>query len=684
MNRIIIILIVILAYFSVQAQDEETFKVYSKFEDGKVHLKIQALEAGLWYLIKENGYIVERKVLSDDQGYEMLTDNPVRPLSAEKMADLATKDPYISELKTILYDLEEGVEPDRTDFPSMENKEQEIKGRMFLHFYLSCMSELSSEASGLHYIDESVKANEEYLYRIRLADNQNVSVRQEISTFTESLYSLPELQTQGLDKTVRMNWLHKAFQDRYIAYRVEKSTNKENWQYLGESPIIYNKDVSEGPEDLDPGYIYEGDSLKENYKTYYYRLIAIDFFGSQRGPGKAQAVQGRDLAAPAQPQNVHADYQEDGKVAISWEYPETSAVGDLTGFHVGVAEHPQGPFRPVNDKAVPISERSYIHANPKVDGKNFYVVTALDTAGNFQHSLTAYAVIPDSTPPKIPVRLAGTADTSGVVTLHWQMGKEKDLIGYRVFRANMMDHEYLQLTSAPLADTVFKDTITLKTLTKKVYYKVVAVDDNFNHSGFSRALEVDRPDIIPPVAPDIKLVTKNQNKVNIKWVPSSSRDAEESILLRNTGNGWNAIDGFALSINSYTDSPQLEDGIVQYALLAKDASGLYSDTSDIRAVRFIKFYQVDAIDGLQAAYNEEEQQVELKWNFPGDEGYFIIYRGSKDKGLRMYETAGSDQMRFIDKRITQGASYDYAVQVKREDGKTSPLSENISIAIEGE
>ena len=66
----------------------------------------------------------------------------------------------------------------------------------------------------------------------------------------------------------------------------------------------------------------------------------------------------------------------------------------------------------------------------------------------------------------------------------------------------------------------------------------------------------------------------NQKKVHIKWAPSSSRDVEENILLRNSGSGWTAIGSFDASRKSYTDSPQKDDGTVQYALVAKDASGL--------------------------------------------------------------------------------------------------------------
>ena len=50
----------------------------------------------------------------------------------------------------------------------------------------------------------------------------------------------------------------------------------------------------------------------------------------------------------------------------------------------------------------------------------------------------------------------------------------------------------------------------------------------------------------------------------------------------------------------------------------------------------------------------------------------------------MYETTDLKELSFTDKRIIRGTRYEYAIQVKRDDGKTSPLSENITIATEGE
>src|SRR5690606_38657836 len=121
-----------------------------------------------------------------------------------------------------------------------------------------------------------------------------------------------------------------------------------------------------------------------------------------------------------------------------------------------------------------------------------------------------------------PTGLTGKIDTNGIVTLRWAMGREPDLMGYRVFMANAPDHEFTNLSPAPFADTTWTDTITLKTLTKRICYKVVAVDRNFNHSAMSAMLTLTKPDIIPPVAPVFSGYSVTDGTVMLKFVPSSS------------------------------------------------------------------------------------------------------------------------------------------------------------------
>ncbi|WP_291856135.1 hypothetical protein [Marinilabilia sp.] len=666
------------------AQENQSFGLFSKYEEGKVYLKIQPLEGRAWYLGKTNGYVIERREAGSESAFQQIIESPLLPLPAEEMEALSGDFPFVGELKAILYDMETGAQADDTNFAAVEAKEEELEGRLFLHFYLSAMSEAASEASGLQFVDHSVEPGRSYVYRVQIAEEDQYSNQKEVNTFRETTYTIPELNLTGLDKAVRINWHHKSFKNKYIAYRLERSTNGRDWEYLGDSPIVYNRRVAEDSEDLEFGYIYEGDSLSANYQPYYYRLTVMDFFGYSAGPGQSFEVMGRDLEPPVQPFNVEADFSPQEGMNITWDYPDETRVDDLEGFFIGTGASPNGPFDPLNQEVLPAESRSFVHSQPNQGGRNFYIVTAIDTSGNYKHSLPVYEIIPDSLAPAVPRELAGTIDSSGVVELHWPKGEEADLMGYRVFRANTSGHEYVQLTNEPLQDTLFTDSISLKTLTRHIFYKIVAVDNNFNHSDFSTPLKLNRPDIMVPVAPKIKDAQLKDGAVRIVWVPGTSRDTEADILLRQTDGVWDEIGVFEEGEETYTDPFPANQEYVHYAMLSRDESGLFSDTSQIRRVRKVEFYKVKPVEALTAVYNQENRQVELNWNHSGNEEvYYIIFRGDGEKGIRMYETAPGDRQAFSEKTLQPGQQYSYAVRVKREDGKTSPLSENVEVVVPG-
>jgi hypothetical protein len=75
------------------------------------------------------------------------------------------------------------------------------------------------------------------------------------------------------------------------------------------------------------------------------------------------------------------------------------------------------------------------------------------------------------------------------------------LLGYRVLWANDSTHEFSSRTNEIWMDTTFVDTVSLNTLTRNVYYRIVAVDTRYHHSAPSDILELVRPDVVPPVAP---------------------------------------------------------------------------------------------------------------------------------------------------------------------------------------
>lgn len=90
--------------------------------------------------------------------------------------------------------------------------------------------------------------------------------------------------------------------------------------------------------------------------------------------------------------------------------------------------------------------------------------------------------IPDTEPPKIPENFNGTIDQNGIVKLTWDTDTLDQLAGYRVYRTNQVNHDFVCLQQGYLSTNEFYDTLSLTTLTDEIYYAVCAVDISYNHS----------------------------------------------------------------------------------------------------------------------------------------------------------------------------------------------------------
>ena len=106
-------------------------------------------------------------------------------------------------------------------------------------------------------------------------------------------------------------------------------------------------------------------------------------------------------------------------------------------------------------------------------------------------------------PPEPPKDLSYEIDSTGKVNIKWALGEDEDLLGYHVYFTNNKRHYLHNVSHTVLQDTVFRDTFDLQSLTETGYYKVTALDFNYNVSEFSEWLEVIKPDIVPPSAPII-------------------------------------------------------------------------------------------------------------------------------------------------------------------------------------
>jgi fibronectin type 3 domain-containing protein len=421
------------------------------------------------------------------------------------------------------------------------------------------------------------------------------------------------------------------------------------------------------------------DSLPQNYQPYYYRIIGITPFGDLGKPTPPMLVMGMDKKAPEAPVGLKAENIRNNDVRLQWSKP--SQEPDFAGFLVGRSDNLNGPFLPLTLEVLSKNTTSYIDTAAIAWGTNYYVVSAVDTAGNAGNSMPAYVVMVDTLAPRKPLGLQGKIDTTGIVTLHWNLGKEPDLMGYLVYVANAADHTFAPVTPDFVADSTFSDSITLRSLTEKIYYRIVAFDKNRNPSPHSQILELKKPDKIPPVPAVFTGFQVTDTTVVMNWAPSSSVDLASQILYRREKGGeWLEYSKLTKAQNSYVDKKVKKQTWYEYSLVAVDDAGLVSEKSYPLNVRVYDSGVRKKIEGLSAIKSPDGKGIVLLWNYPVSEDCrLVIYRSFNNGGLLAYQSVPVDKASFVDKSIQKG-SYAYAIKAVYKDGGESPLTKPVQIS----
>ncbi|MDT8323073.1 MAG: fibronectin type III domain-containing protein, partial [Bacteroidota bacterium] len=292
-------------------------------------------------------------------------------------------------------------------------------------------------------------------------------------------------------------------------------------------------------------------------------------------------------------------------------------------------------------------------------------------------------LFPDSIPPAVPSGLHAAVDSSGVLRLAWSPNTEADLQGYRVFYANDPTHEFQQLTTKITTDTLFVDTLTLKTLSEEIYYKLTALDYNFNHSPFTEALMVEKPDIVPPSPPLIHAVEAMSHGVRVSWHRSPTSDAAAHLILRRpvSGGAWVPLDSLvSASVTSFADTTLQGTALYEYALRAYDDDGLPSPLSNVVRARALSPVRYAAPDNAVGIWDAERQEIRLRWSFEGPPCRFMVYRTEGTAPARLYRAVDEGALRFEDRAVPPG-TYRYAIKAVYPDGGESALSYTPAVTV---
>jgi fibronectin type 3 domain-containing protein len=644
-----ILFITTLVYTEMKAQANESLsniQIIAKSTDTGIILRWAPDRPLAWYISLQAGYKIERmelqnakSSLADGKFITLVSILKPWPIDAwQPIAPPVTKDNNAAVAAQMIYGTNFKSQNDKN--ASFISKADELKNRFSYALLAADLSGNAAQASGLRYVDKALKKDHVYVYRVT-------------SLAKSDLFEI-------VPSTIVVHEKNK----------IQISTPEISHISQGDR-VVLSDDFKQ--DSLSTEYFVYQDSTESNYKNYYYRIIGITPFAEFSLPSATVMQYSIDKTPPQAPTQVKATQIGPDKIKIEWNH---SGASDLKGFFVGHSFNPISDYNILHLSPLAPGTKYYIHDSVNTLKANHYIIAAVDTAGNASYSLNTYGHLVDSIPPAIPTGLKGKIDTSGKVYLSWNANKEPDIMGYAIHFSNDSTHVFAVVTNRPVLTNSYIDTIMIRTLTERIYYKIVAIDNSFNYSDLSPYIALQRPDIIPPSAPLFKEYIRDTSSITLHWINSTSKDVVKHNLYRKSVNStvWTLIESQSKTkntVSSFADK-KVEDGTeYEYKIVAIDDAGLVSNSAfTYKIMTVAKNTPADIKDFLLTT---EGNKATLTWKSSAPpKAHYIIYK-AVDQGPflaidKSTTTSYVDIIKDNQKKIA------YRVRIKYPDGKLSDYS----------
>ncbi len=679
MFKTILYITVIFCCIGMYAQDQSNteIKVIARAQKDRVLLRWAPNSPADWQLLNKYGYAIERYTISRDQKTlssaekRSITPNPIVPEPLQNWESEIQTNDEAAIIAQALYG-KDFVVTGGDQLETVVNQSESLRQRYSFALFAADQNFDIAIKAGLGFIDTKAKANEKYLYRIVPNVPQDKLKIKQGSVFVGIIdyEPLPKpIDFIGVfnDNHVVLSWDSHTLSDTYTSYHIEKSINGKTFYSVNKKPFTTLDKATNGRK---PTRIQFIDSIT-NDVSYRYRIKGVTAFG-EIGP-ESTIVSGTGASSlKSTPQLLTKHIKEDKIVIFHWDFPE-AANADILRFELNKSVTESGPYDVV--KSIGPLERSIEYAD--LDPTNYFTITAVGVLGDKQTSFPMLVQPKDTIPPTKPVQLSGTIDTLGIVRLQWAENKEKDILGYRVYVANSPDEEFSLLSASTVPKTSFVDTISMKMLNAKVYYKITAEDQRFNASEFSEVLELTKPDKIPPTTPVFKKYEILGKKIALEWSPSSSDDVALYRIYRkaHTERQWVLIHEANKDEVRYTDKKIADGNAYEYTLLAIDEAGLESKPSPPISVYIKRISSKPKVKGFYAQVNSQNETVQLSWRYKEKNvSEYELYKGIQGQKIRLLRILPAETSFFKDEKITINSTYQYAIRAVFTDGNVSESS----------
>lgn len=661
----------------IEKPQENTIKVISRAQKNEILLRWAPTKPISWKQLNEYGYTIERytvirdcKRLDNPEG-KTLTQTPIIPENIDYwMSIIETNDNAAIIAQAIYGDSFQVGGGDQIETIVAMSEENEQRHTFAL--YSADRDFNIAIKAALGYRDTTVKPNEKYLYRV--ISNVPLS-RNDISyggvlVGLEDFKELPvplDLASVFNDNGVMLSWDYELRQKLYSSYNIERSENNQNFKRINKQP--YTR-LNQG-KNTNSGRIFYVDSIKNNIE-YKYRIQGVSSFG-ELSPYSEIVTGIAGTALKYTPHLIIKKINEaEDSVLLTWEFPDI-AESEIKGFELNKSNG-KGEIEEVLVNNIASNKRTILYKNLGLS--NYFSVSAIGINNDKTTSFPMLVQPNDETPPAPPTEIKGVIDSTGIVKLSWKKNVEPDFFGYRIFRGNLEKEEFGAINAAPIKEETFIDTVSIKNLNSRVYYKIVALDQRYNQSDFSKVITIEKPDIIPPSSPVFKKFEVKDKSVFLDWAKSSSQDAEIVELYRkeNDNSEWTLVFEGKNDTESFKDKSVNENSVYSYTLLSKDRSGLESTPSPSVTVKIPATVKDKEVKNLYAVANKNQKTITLTWTYRGDDIVeFEIYKAIDGGKPRLLRIVPSDIRRLEDPNLKINTNYMYGVRAVLKDGRITRL-----------
>lgn len=677
MRRLSFILLILIAVMPLRAQrkDSSRIAVTASARQYSILLRWGMTTSRAWKQGNQHGFELTRYTVTRDgkllpsPEVKVLNTQPLRPKPLNEWENIVQHDQYAAIIAQALYgkDFEVSGGGDK-GIASIMAQSAEQEQRFSLSLYAADNSFEAAVMAGWGWEDKEARPNEKYLYRVRsLNDSAGVFIG------IQDYAPLPVPGDVGAvfgDKQVALSWDYSLLKHYYTSWIVERSKDGGKTFAPARSLPVTNLNEKEGKPSPRMYFI---DSLEDNNTVYQFRVRGISAFGEKGPPSAVTTGKGRHVLIYV-PNIRSNEISAQGKMTLTWEF-ETAGNTIIKGFALNQAARENGPYKTVLTNIAP-DQRSLQY--DQLLPSNYFTITAVAKEGESTTSFPVLVQPVDSTPPAPPVGLAATIDSNGVVTLSWKANTEKDMFGYKVFRAGRLNEELSPLVDSIYMNTVYKDTVPVKSLNRKIYYAVAALDKRYNQSGYSAILELKKPDVVPPTAPLFSAYKVEDGLVKLSWVNSGDEDIDAHLLYRkaraDTSRKWVLLQTFRDGTQYYVDRFAEGGQTYTYILMAKDSSGLESPPTQPITVTVPADPGGISIKTVNVYVNREQRYIELSWKDNNDGiNEYQLYKGAGGQSLSLWKVVPANVKMVVDESLKINTVYEYGVRAVNKNGLSGPL-----------